>query len=150
MNMLLYKDGCFYGRYISFVLPDGLYLDTNPPLAYDYGISAWDEKEQIRFDICEDDTSKTGDIKKDMQQHLFEDGDSFEADSPIMETELNGLTGYEVFYHENKHDLYEVWFKLPEGQTCVFFAQCPRGKTENVKELPVVKRFLENINGNFS
>lgn len=143
--MLLYKDGRFYARYISFVLPDGCYLDSNPPFSYEYGISAWDGKKEIRLDVFEDGYSRSGNIQRDMYQYLFVDGDSYEQDSPILPAEMNGLSGYDVYYHTDSADHYEFWFKQTEEQSGVVFIQCPRGKTANVKELPLVKEFLGKI-----
>lgn len=143
--MLLFKNGRFYAQYISFILPDGCYLDSNPPFSYDYGISAWDEKKEIRMDVFEDGYSKSGNIQKDMYQYLFIDGDSYEQDSPILQAELNGLSGYDVFYHTDSKDHYEFWFELPKKPSGVIFVQCPRGITSNIKELPLIREFLGNI-----
>ncbi len=40
--MLLYKQGRFYTKGASFIIPDGFYLDTSPDLCYDVGMTALD------------------------------------------------------------------------------------------------------------
>lgn len=142
--MLLYKNNRFHARYISFIIPDGCYLDSDPPIANDYGISVWSEENQLRIDVSEDTPPRDGEIKQAMHSYFFEGDDAFEQDSPIMEIDLDGIKGYEVFYH-NGVDYYEVWLSLPEGLICDIFVECPRGTVENIKELPVIQTFLENI-----
>lgn len=142
--MLLYKNDRFYARYISFILPDGCYLDPNPPITNDYGISAWSEENQLRIDISEETPPRSGEIAQAMHSYFFEGDDAFEQDSPIREINLDGITGYEVLYHSGA-DYYEVWLSLPDGLICEFFAECPMGTVENIKELPVIQTFLRNI-----
>lgn len=142
--MLLFKDGRFYARYLSFVLPDGCYLNPNPPIANDYGVNVWEEDHQLEIDISEDNPPRSGELSQAMHAYLFEGPDRFEPDSSITEIEVNGLAGYEVFYHSNV-DYYEIWFALPDNHICEFFVQCPRGPVENIKGLPVVQEFLKNL-----
>lgn len=39
--MLQYKDGRFYAPGVSFEIPYGFYLETEPEVLLEYGISAW-------------------------------------------------------------------------------------------------------------
>lgn len=143
--MLLFKNGRFYAQYISFVLPNGCYLDTNPPIAEEYGMSIWIESHGIRLDLSEDDTDSSGNLKEKMHNYLFEKADSFDQDSDIAEIVVNGVTGYEVLYHDKDTDYYEIWFKLPDDQTATFFAQAPKGQLENLKAFPMVHEFISSI-----
>lgn len=141
--MLLFKDGRFYAKDWSFTFLDGCYLDTDPPTAYKCGISARNAEQDIRFDIFEDD--RESDMCEQMRRYLFgDDNDGFDQDSPISETELNGMTGIEVFCHGNRA-YYEVWLSLPENRRLTFFAECAIGQTDNIKELPFVQSFLSQI-----
>lgn len=140
--MLLFKNGRFYAKDWSFTFPDGCYLDTNPPSTYQCGISARNAVQDIRFDIYKDE--REPDMHEQMRRYLFGDNDVFEQDTPIAETELNGMSGFEVFYH-GRSAYYEVWLSLPEDRRLTFFAECAIGQTDNIKELPFVQSFLSGI-----
>lgn len=143
--MLLFQNGRFYAQYISFVLPEGCYLDTDPPVANTYGINAWVKSHDIEMDLCEEDADSNCDLKESMQSYLFSSPDGFERDSDIVEIAVNGVTGYEVLYHDKSTDYYEIWFKLPDDKTATFFAQCPKGQVENLKTFPMVQKFIASI-----
>lgn len=88
--------GRFYAKGWSCTFPDGCFLDTDPPSAYKCGISARNAAQDIRFDIFESD--REPDMREQMRRYLFgDDNDGLEQDSQISETELNGMTGFEVF-----------------------------------------------------
>jgi len=140
--MLLFKNGRFHGKDWSFVFPDGCYLDTDPPSAYSCGVSVMNAEQDIRFGIFED--KREPNMPEQMRRYLFGENDAYEQDSPIAETELNGLSGFDVFYH-GRNPCYEVWLSLPDNRMLTFFAEYTANPTVNVKEHPFVKSFLSDI-----
>lgn len=66
--------------------------------------------QDIRFDIFEDE--RESDMLEQIQQNLFGENNAYDQDILIVDTELNGLSSFEVFYH-GRNACYEVWLSLP-------------------------------------
>lgn len=98
--------------------------------------------QDIRFDIFEDE--RESDMLEQIQQNLFGEKNAYDQDILIVDTELNGLSGFEVFYH-GRNVCYEVWLSLPDNRRLTFFTECATGQANNVKEHPFIQRFLSDI-----
>lgn len=98
--------------------------------------------QDIRFDIFEDE--RESDMLEQIQRNLFGENNAYDQDILIVDTELNGLSGFEVFYH-GRNACYEVWLSLPDNRRLTFFAECATGQANNVKGHPFIQRFFSDI-----
>ena len=140
--MLLTKNGRFYAQGASFQLPEGLYVETDPATPHENGFTVWEESHEVLMDIHVDEES---DPLGSLQELLAEDGSSLIPYAPVAEFELNGMKGYEVFYHDKNVDYYECRLVVSEETAVTFFAQYEKGSIKNPKEFPQIKELLNSI-----
>ena len=139
--MLQIKNGRFHAPGVSFLPPDGSYLDYEPEVPREYGITVW-LHDDISLDIYADEG---GDPLTDLQDLFSEDGSRLYQDTPIEEMGVGGMEGYEVRYHDSKSDYYECRLLVSEEMALAFYFRCPRGTVDNLRELPERKVVLHNI-----
>ena len=140
--MLLTKNGRFYAQGVSFQLPDGLYIDTEPATSHEDGFTVWETDREVLMDIHVD---KEKDPRGSLQKLLDDDESGFIPYTPIAEFELNGMKGYEVFYHDKSVDYYECRLIVSEDTVVTFFAQYENGSIKKPKEFPKIKALLNSI-----
>lgn len=140
--MLLIKDGRFYAQGVSFQLPDGVYVETDPGTPHEQGFTVWEKNHEVLMDIYIDEED---DPLGSLQKILEDDDSSFIPYSPISKLVLNGMNGYEVSYHDKNVDYYECRLVVSEDIAVTFFAQYEKGSIKKPKEFPAIKELLESI-----
>lgn len=140
--MLKYKNGSFHAGGVSFRLPEGACLETEPVTSYEYGLTAWLEKHNLWIEIFVDDED---DPRADLETLFTDESSTFVPYSPIAQILHNGMRGHEVFYHDSESDYYECRLIVSEGISVVFYAWCPRDSVKNIKALPEIQEALKNI-----
>ena len=140
--MLKYKNGSFHAGGVSFRLPEGACLETEPVTSYEYGLTAWLEKHNLWIEIFVDDED---DPRADLETLFTDESSTFVPYSPIAQILHNGMRGHEVFYHDSESDYYECRLIVSEGISVVFYAWCPRDSVKDIKALPEIQEALKNI-----
>lgn len=140
--MLFFKNGRFYAPGVSFALPDGFYLDTNPDTPHEFGITAWLESRDIWVDIYLDDES---DPLSDLHNLFAEEDSCFIPYSPVEEIDLNGMKGFHASYHDSSNDYYECRLIVSADTAVTFFARGCKGTVADWKDQPEIQEFIKNI-----
>ena len=93
--MLRFQNGRFYTHGVSFTMPDGFLMETEPEYVHQYGISAWspDESCYVEWDVEEDCTGTESEL-----QALFVEISPIQQLSEIQPVTVNGLSGHQVIY----------------------------------------------------
>ena len=127
--MLLYKNGRFYSKDVSFMVPNGFYFDSDPDRLYSDGVIAWNSScaNSYSWTIQQGFQSSKEDL-----EGLFLQGYRFL--SQVMPIQMNGLMGHRLIYRkpEGSGGCYEVQFDLSKTRKMVFLVDALRDKIENV------------------
>lgn len=140
--MLQFKDGKFHAYGLSFALPDGFYLDSDPDTPYEYGLCCCSPDETIYYGIyvdCEHEDLREG------IELLFEPGSGMYQTSEIRPVVLNGLAGFEVTFYDRECDYYETHLQASEGPVLIFHAHCEKGRLADIKHHPDTQAVLQAI-----
>ena len=103
--MLLWKDGRFHAFGISFAIPDGFYLESEPETIQENGLSAWtpDMHCRVIWWIEECDISPYDGIN-----NLFSPGSGMTPLGEIEPMDVNGLSGCSALYKTKEEQLFEA------------------------------------------
>lgn len=105
--MLMYKQGRLWTEGVSFCIPDGFFLETDPDVNYEMGIGAWNTTQSCLYMwVISDDEVGT-------RERLEEASCNFKLLSEITPITLNGLSGHWATYRTRCEEYYEVRFALP-------------------------------------
>jgi len=120
--MLCYKNHRFHYGQISFQIPDGYYIDTDPELISDNSLHLHSPDKLHRLDL-QVDTSSKGAIKelaavlRDMKHTLVQ---------PTSLLSLNGLTGVHAAYKAEGNQYYEAWVDIARGVSMLILISSKR------------------------
>ena len=86
--MLMYKQGRFWAEGGSFQTPDGFFLETDPNINYEKGVSAWNSAQScLSMWVISENEAGT-------REGLEEQSRNFKPLSEITPITLNGLSGF--------------------------------------------------------
>jgi hypothetical protein len=115
--MLHFQNGRFYTHGVSFAIPDGFFLETEPEFVHQYGFSAWtsDRSFFVEWDIEENCIGTEKELN-----HLFLESLNVKQLSRIQPITVNGLLGHQIFYNKWNKCYFEVRLSLKDGAEFVF------------------------------
>lgn len=138
--MLQFKDGKFCAQGLSFVFPNGFYLDTEPEAVDENVVVAWapDMRYRIEWQIYEAKRSTIEDF-----EHLIRYSE-FAWLGELTPVALNGLAGHQLYYKSREEDYYEL--RLSNGKSSIMFyikAHC--GDIYKITSSPEIKTIISNL-----
>ena len=118
--MLQWKDGRFHALGISFVIPDGFYLETEPETTHENGLSAWTSDMRCRVDwrIDEYDISPHDGLNR-----LFSPNSGMIPLREIERMNINGMSGCSALYETEVAQFFETRLKGREGGQLIIIIQ---------------------------
>ena len=136
--MLLYENGRFHFGGISFAIPNGFFLETDPEMSLKDGIEVYGPDKSFSVELslyAEEKCTKSflRDVVKEMECPVIE---------RLSYVELNGLHGHHVTYGgEERTSYYEARFNLPgDYEDYTQFSILTTTKGDNVKIQDVKQR----------
>ena len=137
--MLIYKQGRFWDEGVSFCIPDGFFLETDPDVNYERGIGAWNPTQTCLYMwVISDDEVGT-------REGLEKASCDFKRLSEITPITLNGLSGHWVAYNTRFEEYYEVRFALPGGKQLALILEKEGGKIKTDMDSQEFKDALSGI-----
>ena len=120
--MLCYKNHRFHYGKISFQIPDGYYIDTEPELISDNSLHLHSPDKLHRLDLQVDTSSKgaakeLASVLKDMKHTLLQ---------PTSRFTLNGLSGVHASYKADGNQYYEAWLDIAKGVSMLILISTKR------------------------
>ena len=111
--MVLYKDGKFHVKGISFCLPDGYYLNTDSEISQKFRLEALpqDQSFTMRWLLTEISTKDSYAVL----EYLFTEDVGFKPIVPVSPISVNGLTGHQCVGVGKYQQFYEVQLDLDDG-----------------------------------
>lgn len=109
--MLCYKNHRFHHRQVSFQIPEGFYIDTEPELVSDNSLHLYSPDMLYRLDLQIVTTSngsseELASVLRDMKHTLVR---------PTLLLSINGLTGVHAAYRSEGTQYYEAWLDIATG-----------------------------------
>ena len=109
--MFLYHNHRFYWNNISFQIPNGFYLETEPEMEANAFLWLWfpDRQNSLTlhfFDDCMDTKTELENVISEITPQWS---------SPIEAITVNGLRGYHARYHLCHERYYEAWLQLEDS-----------------------------------
>ena len=140
--MLLYKNGRFHGLGLSFELPEGFYLETEPDLCCELGLGAWTPDMRFYVDWQIDDQRQG---TREELEGLFSPDSGVMVHGSLEPIEVNGLAGHQAAYRGNDREHWE--FRLSPGDdrqvAVVIYAAEPDTPCDDIQDLAA--RILQGI-----
>ena len=137
--MLMYKQGRFRAEGGSFQMPDGFFLETDPNINYEKGVSAWNSAQScLSMWVISENEAGT-------REGLEEQSCNFKPLSEITPITLNGLSGHWVTYSTPREEYYEVRFALPNKVQLILIVEKAGGNIKAVMDSQEFKIALEGI-----
>jgi len=137
--MLLYKGGRFYAEGVSFLVPDGFYMETVAPIYYEDGFITRDSTQAHTYDWAVFPVERTA--KKEMEDRA----DSCERlISPVAPIQINGLSGYWLTF-AGTSEYYEAQFDLPNHTTFMLLVDALGDSIQDVMATPDFQAALHGI-----
>lgn len=111
--MLRFRDGKFFACGLSFVFPNGFYIDTELDAIAENAIVAWapDMRYRVEWQIYRAEYNTIQDFEQ-----LFKYS-GFTILSELMPVALNGLTGHQIYYKSTEETYYEL--RLSNGKSSI-------------------------------
>lgn len=138
--MLLYKSGRFYVEGVSFQIPDGFYVETDPDLNYEEGLSAWNPSCSCLYLWMLD--KGCADAKTEL--HKIVDS-AFTPYSEVGSIVANGLSGCFILYGEKKEQYYEARFDLGRGKQFALIVEARKDDIHKVIKSSEFQTVLDGI-----
>jgi hypothetical protein len=140
--MIRFQNGRFYTHGISFTIPNGFQLETEPDFVYEYGLGAWtpDKSCYVEWNVEEGCLG----TEKELSD-LFQEPSEIRLLSDIQPVSINGLPGYQAAYKKNQQYFFEVRLSLKEKTEFVFLAS---GREEHIlswKDSPDLQKALNGV-----
>lgn len=105
--MLLYKQGRFYTEGVSFLVPDGFYMETLAPVYFENGFMTRDTTKSHSYNWAAYPTEWRAKEELDKRVEL-----DMRFIDPITPIQINGLSGYWLAF-AGATECYEAQFDLP-------------------------------------
>lgn len=140
--MLLYKNGRFYGEKVSFLVPDGFYLEVDPEIIGEYGFCAWSPQRDCL--CCWRSYDGCGGTAAELETRFFPECGCVPL-SPVTPIQLNGLSGHFVFYRDLQKQYYEARFDLTDGDQLSFSVEAQGKDIRRLMDTPECKAVLTGI-----
>lgn len=106
--MLLYKNHRFHFANVSFQIPEGYFLDTDPEENANNCIRLWDPDKRYSVEIRVDDNTRGS----EMELAYVLQGMNPRILNPIRPTTINGLSGHHATYRNTRTQYYEIWLDI--------------------------------------
>jgi len=137
-EMIRCQNGRFYTHGVSFTIPDGFHLETEPEFVYQFGLGAWvpDKSCYVEWTV-EDNCLGT---EKELVS-LFQEPSNAIPLSEIQSVSVNGLSGHQVTYCKEQKFFLEVRLSLQKEAEFVFLASGER------KEISTRQDVQQALNG---
>lgn len=137
--MLMYKQGRLWTEGASICIPDGFFLETDPDINYERGLSAWNSTQSCLYMwvISENEVGT--------REGLEEQSCNFKPLSEITPITLNGLSGHWITYSTPREEYYEVRFALPNKVQLILIVEKEGGNIKAVMDSQEFKIALEGI-----
>ncbi len=141
--MLLYKNGRFYGKKVSFLLPDGFYFEDDPDINVEHGFCAWPpEKDYLcSWNFYEDCWGSKAELENWLSPEC-----GFISLTPITPIQMNGLSGHFLLYKNRQAQYYEARFDLGEGEELSFLTET-RERGKDIRQIVVSPPFQAALEG---
>lgn len=142
--MIHFEHGALCAAGISFRVPDGFFLETDPEdEALPWGISLYapDQSYNVRLYWEEDATGAEEEL-----EDILDDGE-YVILSPVAPLAVNDLEGFHVTYQSGGYGYYEARFDLPpneDGLDAFVVLVCTDEK-ETIGQIPKRNEFIELI-----
>jgi len=117
--MICFQNGRFCTHGVSFTIPDGFYLETEPDFVFEFGLGAWtpDKSCYVEWNIEENCLG----TEKELDS-IFQESSQVVPLSEIHLVSVNGLSGHQVIYRKQQKFFLEVRLSLQEKGEFVFLA----------------------------
>ena len=109
--MLHYKNHRFHVANVSFQIPDGYFLDTDPEENANNCIRLWDQDKLYSVEIRVDDSSRGS----EMELAYVLQGMNPRILHPIRPVCVNGIMGHHATYRNTRTQYYELWLDIDTG-----------------------------------
>lgn len=140
--MLLYKEGKFNALGVSFTLPNGFWLETEPENAVQYGLTAYtpDKQFQVVWEIEEGCHGTVAEL-----QELFGPETGIKALSEITPVSIGGISGHRVMYRTYCDERLEYRFAVGEGVELSVCVYAKAGNIADAKSKALVDEIMSGI-----
>ena len=142
--MLLHKNGRFYGKKVSFLLPNGFYFEDDPDINVEHGFCAWPpEKDYLcSWNFYENCWGSEAELKNWLSPDC-----GFTPLSFITPSLINGLSGHFLLYKSRESQYYEARFDLGDGEELSFLVETKKRGRDicQIVKSPEFKAALEGI-----
>ena len=140
--MLQYKDGRFSAQGVSFSIPNGFFLETEPEFCYEYGFGAWTPDKQYYME-WQIETGCTG-TENELRQ-LFETGSETKPLSEIQPVTVNGLAGHYTAYQNKNGQFFELRLSAHGGTEIALTVKSAGGDILAAMHTPSIKAAMDGI-----
>lgn len=140
--MLKYENGRFSALGVSFVLPNGCWLETDPDFCYERGFGAWsaDMRIFLQWQI-EDECEGTEKVLSD----LFKPGTGMRPLKDIEPVTVNGLNGHMAMYRSSGAEIMEMRLTVSGDTQIVLLVRSKDYGIATAMESNVVQTAIKEI-----
>lgn len=141
--MVRFQNGRFYTHGVSFAIPEGYFLETEPEFVHEYGLGAWtpDKTCFVEWDVEENCLG----TKRELSD-LFQESSGVRKMSEIQSVSINGLLGHQADYQREQKYFFELRLSLKENSEFVFLASGTKENMLSWKKSSDLAQVLNNIN----
>lgn len=139
--MLMFRNGRFHARGVSFAIPDGFKIDPTPALGCPTGLTMYSPDESVQVDLYilkrryKTDTELRRMLK-------MENGRYNTIIKDISPVQMFGFQGHDAIYANNVATSYEAWL---DSQTGAYVSILMSVKTKRGKENDILSKAQEII-----